>query len=104
MPSIPQAFFNFSAFIIFCRSLGLTLSGGLSSTVSSRAWTLASTRGWQCVTLPVFIFLENVGVWRIQEHCCFSHSTLAGSATATDLLTAQELHKPCFKGITNTLP
>jgi hypothetical protein len=44
MPSIPQAFFNFSVFIIFYRSHGLTLSGGLSCTVSSRPWTLASTR------------------------------------------------------------
>jgi hypothetical protein len=44
MPSIPQAFLNFSEFISFCKSQGLTISGGLLSTVSSRAWTLASTR------------------------------------------------------------
>jgi hypothetical protein len=44
MPSIPQAFFSFSVFTIFCTSHGLTLSGGLLSTASSRAWTLASSR------------------------------------------------------------
>jgi hypothetical protein len=44
MLSIPQAFLSFSEFISFCKSQGLTLSGGLLSTDSSRAWTLASTR------------------------------------------------------------
>jgi hypothetical protein len=44
MPSIPRAFFSFSVFIIFCTSHGLTLSRGLLSMVSSRAWTLVFTR------------------------------------------------------------
>jgi hypothetical protein len=44
MPSIPQAFLNFKDFINFCTSHGLILWGWVLSTVSSRAWTLASTR------------------------------------------------------------
>jgi hypothetical protein len=43
IPSIPQAFLSFREYINFCKSRGLILSGGLLSTVSSRAWTLAST-------------------------------------------------------------
>jgi hypothetical protein len=41
MPTIPQAFFNVSDFIIFCTSHGLTFFGVLLSTDMSRAWTLA---------------------------------------------------------------
>jgi hypothetical protein len=43
MPSIPHAFLIFREFTNFCRSHGRILSGGLS-TVSSKAWTLVSTR------------------------------------------------------------
>jgi hypothetical protein len=44
MLSIPQAFLNFKEFINFYKSHGLIFLGGLLSTGSSRAWTLASTR------------------------------------------------------------
>jgi hypothetical protein len=44
MPSIPQAFFNFNEFSIFCMTHGLILIGGFLSSASSRAWTVASTR------------------------------------------------------------
>jgi hypothetical protein len=44
MPSIPQAFLNFKEFINFCKSHGLIIWGGLLSTSSSWAWTLATTR------------------------------------------------------------
>ena len=47
MLSIPQASLTFSDFINFSTSHGLILIGGLSSTVSSRAWTIPSThRSW----------------------------------------------------------
>jgi hypothetical protein len=56
MPSIPQAFLSFREFTNFCRSRGLILLGGLLSTGSSRAWTLAST------CLP--ISLAYISLWR----------------------------------------
>jgi hypothetical protein len=45
--SIPHVFFNFKEFINFCKSHGLTFSGGSFTTARSRAWTVASIcRSW----------------------------------------------------------
>jgi hypothetical protein len=41
------ALFSFKEFIYFCKSHGLTFSGGSLTTATSRAWTVASTcRSW----------------------------------------------------------